>query len=31
MLYSGHSERLVGAVQQRFRCVGRTAYLKVAA
>ena len=31
MLYIGHSERLVGAVQQRFRCVGRTAYLKVAA
>ena len=31
MLYIGHSERLVGDVEKRFECVGRTAYLKVAA
>ena len=29
MLYIGHSERLVGGVETRFECVGRTAYLKV--
>ncbi|SFP72146.1 CheR family methyltransferase [Sphingomonas rubra] len=31
MLYIGHSERLTGGVEKRFRCVGRTAYLKVTA
>ncbi|MBN2973892.1 chemotaxis protein [Roseomonas aeriglobus] len=31
MLYIGHSERLLGGVEQRFQCVGRTAYLKVSA
>lgn len=31
MLYIGHSERLDAQVAQRFQCVGRTAYLKVAA
>ncbi|WP_242122079.1 CheR family methyltransferase [Sphingomonas lacusdianchii] len=31
MMYIGHSERLVGGVEKRFQCVGRTAYLKVAA
>ncbi|WP_294289714.1 CheR family methyltransferase [uncultured Sphingomonas sp.] len=31
MLYIGHSERLLGRVEQRFKCVGRTAYLKVSA
>lgn len=31
MLYIGHSERLVGGVEKRFECVGRTAYLKVSA
>jgi chemotaxis protein methyltransferase CheR len=31
MLYIGHSERLVGAVERKFQFVGRTAYLKVAA
>lgn len=31
MLYIGHSERLIGAVQDKFRCIGRTAYQKIAA
>jgi chemotaxis protein methyltransferase CheR len=31
VMYIGHSERLVGDVQQRFQCIGRTAYLKVTA
>lgn len=31
MLYIGHSERLIGGVEKQFQCVGRTAYLKVAA
>ncbi|MDJ0276099.1 protein-glutamate O-methyltransferase CheR [Sphingomonas sp. 2R-10] len=31
MLYIGHSERLIGAVQGKFRSIGRTAYQKVAA
>jgi len=31
MLYIGHSERLIGGVERKFECVGRTAYLKVAA
>ncbi|WP_294318277.1 CheR family methyltransferase [uncultured Sphingomonas sp.] len=31
MLYIGHSERLIGPVQDKFRCIGRTAYQKIAA
>jgi chemotaxis protein methyltransferase CheR len=31
MLYIGHSERLIGAVQDKFQSIGRTAYQKVAA
>ncbi|MEH3047788.1 CheR family methyltransferase [Sphingomonas adhaesiva] len=31
MFYIGHSERLAPEVGKRFECVGRTAYLKVAA
>lgn len=31
MLYIGHSERLIGAVQGKFRSIGRTAYQKIAA
>ncbi|PXA96979.1 chemotaxis protein CheR [Nostoc sp. 3335mG] len=31
MLYIGHSERLIGAVQGKFRAIGRTAYQKTSA
>ena len=31
MLYIGHSERLLGAVIDKFRPIGRTAYQKVSA
>ncbi|MBV7257156.1 protein-glutamate O-methyltransferase CheR [Pacificimonas sp. WHA3] len=31
MLYIGHSERLAPSLEDRFRCIGRTSYQKVAA